>query len=172
MNTVLPCQARRSVPRRALVGTVTAVAVVTAGGIGYAAWTVTATGSSQAEAGTPVTGAVTVQVASSKLFPGGSAPVYFNVTNPNDFQVTYKSLEFTTTNVTVTRNDTATTACAATDVTLTGGSITLTADLVIPAGGNANGSAPGAITLNATAPDACQGDTFQITGTTISGVSG
>lgn len=161
MNTVLPSRGRRSLSRRAVVGTVTAVTVATAGGIGYAAWSVNASGSSQAKSGTRTAGVVAVATVTEVLYPGASAPVYFTVTNPNSFPVTYNSATLGTVAV-----DDAT-ACPVANITLTNPAVSIS----LAAGATSSVQSPaGAISMSSTAPDGCQGRTFTIT-TTLAGVS-
>ena len=101
MITVLPAAARRRrlAGRGLLLGSVGALVVGTASGVAYAAWSVSATGSSQASAGTPTAGVVSVATPTAGLYPGGSTAVYFTVTNPNSFPVTYNALTFGTVTV-------------------------------------------------------------------------
>lgn len=163
MNTILPSKARRSVSRRAVVGAVTAGAVITAGGVGYAAWSVTATGSSQAKSGTPTAGVVAVATPATSLYPGGSTPVYFTVTNPNSFPVTYNAATLGT----VTVDDA--TACPVSNVTVVANPAV---SITLAAGATSTVQSPAdAITMVTGAPDGCQGRTFTIA-TSLSGVSG
>lgn len=170
MITILPSKARRSLPRRAVVGTVTAAAVLTAGGIGYAAWTVTATGSSQAKAGTVSAGVITVATASADLYPGGTGAVYFDVTNPNGFPVTYNALSFVSPTITITGGGAG---CLTSMLTLNAVTLTTTTDINIAANTTATAqSVAGAVTMSTGAHNDCQGATFTISGTTLNGVSG
>jgi hypothetical protein len=138
---------------------VTAVGLV--GGVAYAAWSVSATGSSQATSGTPVTGTVTVATPVDSLYPGGTTPVYFTVTNPNSFPVTYTAATFGT----VTVDDA--TACPASNVTTANQAVSIS----VAAKTTSTVQSPaGAISMASDAPNGCQGRTFTVA-TTLSGAS-
>lgn len=162
MNNVLPT-GRRGLPRRTVVlGGAGTVLVAMIGGVAYAAWSVSATGSSRATSGTPVAGVVAVATPTASLYPGGSTGLFFTVTNPNSFPVTYTAQSYGT----VTVDDA--TACPAGNVTVANTTVSIS----LAAGGTSTVQSPaGAITMASTAPDGCQGRTFTVA-TTLTGASG
>ena len=162
MSNVLPSGRRglRLSARAVSVSTV-AVVVVAGGGLAYAAWSVTAAGSSQARSTTPVQSTVTASLAAADLYPGASAPVYFTVTNNNSFPVSFTAASFGT----VTSDDP--TACPASNVTVTNQAISVSLQ---PGVTSAVQTPAGAVTMSGTAPTGCQGRTFTVA-TTLAGTS-
>ena len=161
---VLPSgrRAPRLTRRAVVVSTSTALLAVTAG-IGYAAWSVSATGSSQASSGSVSAGVVAVATPVASLYPGASTAVYFTVSNPNAFPVTYNAVTFGTVSV----SGDPTTCNPATYVTTT----VPTVSIAVAANTTSTVQSPaGAITLSSSAPDACQGRTFTVV-TSLTGVS-
>ena len=139
---------------RLVVGLFTVAAVGIGGSVAYAAWTSTATGSSQARSGAASSATVTAATGTAGLYPGASDAVYFTVTNPNSFPVTYTTANFGA----VVSSDPA--LCPAANVTTadkTGLSITVAANTT-----SATLSIPAAVTMAANAPDGCQSKTFTI----------
>ena len=154
---------RPSLPRRAAVLTTTGVVVLGGAGAGYAAWTVTASGSSGASSGAPQAGVVSAATPATRLFPGGATPLSFTVTNPNPFPVTYTSVGFGAVSV-----DDATACPPATHLTTQNQTVSIT----LAAGATSSVQTPaGAITMRSTAPDGCQNRTITVA-TTVSGQSG
>lgn len=165
-STVLPAGGRlpRLSTRSIVVASAGTLLFGTLAGVGYAAWSVSATGSSTAQSGTPVVGTVTSATPTTSLYPGGSTPVYFTVSNPNTFPVTYTAATFGT----VTVSGDATTCDPATYIT----TANQTLSIALAAGATSTVQSPAAaIKLADTAPDACQGRTFTIA-TTVTGQSG
>ena len=149
-NTILPT--RRG--SRLLLATAAVAAVAAGGSVAYAAWSSTATGSSQARSGTASSATVTAASGTAGLYPGASDAVYFTITNPNSFPVTYTTATFGA----VVSSDPA--LCPAANVTAsdkTGLSITVAANTT-----SATLSIPAAVTMAANAPDGCQNKTFTI----------
>jgi hypothetical protein len=164
MATLLPAACRTLSGKGLVLAAGGTLLVGTASGVAYAAWSVSASGSSQATSGTPVVGTVAVATPVDGLYPGGSTPVYFTVTNPNSFPVTYNAATFGTVSV----DGDATTCAPATYISTTNQTISVT----VAAGATSTVQSPaGAITMDTTAPDACQGRTFTVA-TTVTGVSG
>jgi hypothetical protein len=164
MINVLPTGRQRRLPRRSVTLGAVALVAVTGGGIAYAAWSVSATGSSQATSGTPVVGTVAVATPVASLYPGGSTPVYFTVTNPNSFPVTYTAASFGT----VTVDGDASTCPPATYITTANQAVSVS----LAAGATSTVQSPaGAISMTNSAPDGCQGRTFTVA-TTLTGTSG
>ena len=142
----------------------TAVAAVVLGGgtIAYAAWTANASGSAKANSVTAVTATVSVATGTADLWPGATGKVYFTVTNPNPYPVTFTAADFSTV---VSDNETS---CPNANITVNDKT-----GLSINVAGNATSSTQsitGAVTMASSAPDGCQGRTFTIT-TALSGTS-
>lgn len=166
---VLPSRPRRArglhrragLPRRAVVLGTTGAVVLGVAGVGYAAWTVTASGNSAAASGSPVVGVVTAATPVDKLYPGGSTALYFTVSNPNSFPVTYSTASFGTVS-------SSSASCSPTDhITTANQSVTVT----VAAGQTSSVLTPaGAITMKQSATDACQNVTFTVA-TTVTGAS-
>ena len=151
--TILPTRSGS----RVVLAVVTAAAVAAGGSVAYAAWTSSATGSSQAKSATASSATVTAAAGTAGLYPGASDAVYFTVTNPNSFAVTYTTATFGA----VVSSDEAT--CPAANVTTTdktGLNITVAANTT-----SATLSIPTAVSMAANAPDGCQNKTFTITTT-------
>jgi len=72
--------------RAAVTVAITGAATLTAGAA-YAYWTSQASGEGVAAAGSAANVTLTAGTASASLFPGGSAPVTFTVSNPNSYAV-------------------------------------------------------------------------------------
>lgn len=162
MINIVPTGGRALTGKSLVLAAVGAVVLGTVTGVAYAAWSVSATGSSEAKSGTPVTGTVTASTANGDLYPGGDAPVYFTVSNPNSFPVTYTQASFGT----ITVDDA--TACPASNITVT----TTAVSISLAAGATSTVQTPaGAVALSSAAPDGCQGRTFTIA-TTLTGTSG
>lgn len=154
---------RRPMPRKAAVVAMTTAVVMAAGGVGYAAWSVSAAGSSAAKSGAPVQGLVSVATPADALYPGGSTPLYFTVSNPNAFPVTYTSAAFG-----AVSSDDATGCSPADYITTTNQTINVT----VAAGATSTVVSPaGAIGMRSSAPDTCQNRTFTVS-TTVTGLSG
>ena len=163
MNNVLPTGRRglRISARAVSVSTVGAV-LVAGGGLAYAAWSVTAAGSSAATSSTALAGVVSVATPVGTLHPGGTTSVAFTVTNPNSFPVTYTAADFGAIPV-----DNAT-LCPVSNVSITDQAVSI----ALAAGATSSVVTPaGAISMIAGAPDGCQGRTFTVA-TTLTGASG
>jgi hypothetical protein len=132
----------------------TVVAGVLVTGVSYAYWT--ATGSGSATVGSATAQALTVTSSSpvvADLYPGKAAQALtFVITNPNSYAVniTSASLGVSTSSDSVN--------CAISNLTLLSGPFTV--NITVPAGGSANGSIAGFVTMKTTAVDGCQGKTF------------
>ena len=149
--------------RRPVVVVTTAALVLTAGGVGYAAWSASATGSSEARSVTAVEATVTVETGSADLYPGASGAVHFTVTNPNDYPVLFTGADL---DAVVSDDETA---CPAANLAVHD----KTGLLISVAGGTTSAPQflPNAVTLSTSAPNGCQGRTFVVT-TTLTGTSG
>ncbi len=134
-----------------------------AAGIAFAAWTATGSGSGYAKAKT-AQALTTVDVSATTtatLYPGGNGPLHLEITNPNDYPV----------RVTDVNGNGAITAsnggCNAASVTFTNQS-GLTLD--VAAGASTEFTLDGAVHMDGTANDSCQGAVFTIP-VSLSGVS-
>ena len=132
-----------------------AAATVAAAGTAYAVWSSTGTGPGRAQAVTAQTVTVTAATGTADLYPGfADGDVYFTLTNPNPYPVTFTSMAAGT----ITSSNQA--ACAASLVTVdpaTGLSLAVGA-------GQTTGmqSIADVVTLAGSAPDGCQGVSFTI----------
>ncbi len=161
-TTILPGAVRRRASRRLVFGAVGTATVLAGGAVAYAAWSVTATGSSQAASAAAVSATVTAASGSPDLYPGASGAVYFTVTNPNNFPVTFSSATF---GAVVSSDETA---CPAANVTATNQT---SLSIRVPANTTSGTlSLSAAVTMAATAPDGCQNKTFTLP-TTLAGAS-
>ena len=140
---------------------VAVVASLGASAIAFAAWTANGTGTATATAG--VSQGVTLTGASaSVLYPTGSADLGVTFSNPNPFAVTV-----TTVAQTVGQSITTGAAgCNASSVTFNSASGTGLSVRVPGKTGSTNGSATvtltGALSMDNSAVDACQGATFSV----------
>lgn len=135
------------------------IAIMIAGlalsGIAFALWSTTGSGSGRATATSSQTVTVTASTGPGDLYPGFTAgDVYFTLTNPNPYAVTFTSM---TAGTPISANPTA---CPSINVTVTG-----KAGLSLVVAGNST-SAQLSITDVASmvpaAPDGCQGMSWDI----------
>ncbi len=148
------------VRRRRLVALLTAAAVLAVGGAVWAYFTTSGSGAGHGSTGTmsTVTLNATAGTASTPLYPGGTGDVSLEVNNPNAYAVTLVSVALKT-GGTITA-DAGHSGCTTTGVTFanqTGLSTT------IPAGASADRiDLAGAVSMNSSSLNACQGATFSI----------
>lgn len=149
------------VKKRLLVSTISGLAaILITAGLVYAAWSASGTGNGGAAAtvaqGLTVT-AITPSGAAANLYPGGPAgTVYFTVANPNPYAVTITSITWGTP---TSGNPTA---CANSNISLAPGAPT-SVSISIPANGtSATIGVPGVLDLLHSAPDGCQGQSFNV----------
>lgn len=141
-----------------MVGAVASI-LITAG-IAFAVWSASGAGNGGAAAavaqGLTVT-AVTPSGAAANLYPGGPAgTVYFTVANPNPYAVTITSITWGTP---TSGNPTA---CANVNISLAPSAPT-SVSISIPANGtSATVAVPGVLDLLHSAPDGCQGQSFNV----------
>jgi hypothetical protein len=164
MIEILPTgrHGRPSRTRRPLALALVAAVVLGGGTIAYAAWTASGTGSSEAKSVTAVALTVNVATATAELYPGGSAKVYFTVTNPNPYDVLLTDADFGA----VTSSDEVN--CPASNITVndkTGLSLSVGAGVT-----SGTLTITDAVTMALAAPDGCQGKTFTVA-TTLTGLS-
>jgi hypothetical protein len=139
----------------------TTTAVALGGGIAFAVWTLGGSGNGTGGAtiannlvitGTTPTGSA------ATLYPGGPAgAVYFTVDNPNPFAVTITGITWGT----PTSSDPST--CANTNISVDTAAPT-TVSISIPANGSGTGgySEPGVLDLAHSAPNGCEGVSFNV----------
>ena len=126
-------------------------ALLLAGGIAYAAWSVLGAGTATASSGTPQPLGVSATV-SGTLYPGATADVLVTVSNPNSAAVTVESLA-------LAGAVTASAGCTTPGVTV---SLPAATALVVPAGGNASLNVSNGVSMTAASSSNCQGATFTI----------
>jgi hypothetical protein len=141
--------------KRKVAMVVAGVVAVAAAGTAYALWSATGSGPGRAQALTAQSITVTAATGAADLFPGFSdGDVHFTLTNPNPYPVTFTSM----TAGTITSSNQA--ACAASLLTVDPASGLA---LAVGAGQTTgNQSIADVVTLDATAPDGCQGVSFTI----------
>ena len=146
--------------RIAAVGGATASLAI-AGGVAYAVWTVTGSGTGGAAATVSqnlVVTAVTPTGAAAALYPGGPAgSVYLQIANPNPFAVTVTGVAWGT----PTSNNP--TSCANSNISIDAGAPS-TVSISVPANATAGTaySIPGVLDLSHSAPNGCQGLSFSV----------
>ncbi len=142
-------------PVKKRVAALVAVAVVGISGVAYGLWSAAGSGSGQARALTAQSITVTAATGAADLFPGTTqGDVFFTLTNPNPYPVTFTSM----TAGAVTSSDTVN--CPSANVTVanaTGLSITVAANAT-----STTQSISDVVSMAAAAPDGCQGQTFTI----------
>lgn len=149
--------------RATVAGSVVLAMLITAG-MAFALWSGTGTGSGRARATTAVAATVTpVNCAATPgcidLYPGFTdGDVYFTITNPNPYAITFTGMTAGTVTVDAAH---ATAGCAASNITVDSPVTGLS--LVAPANSTtAELSIADVVTMVATAPNACQGATFDV----------
>lgn len=123
---------------------------VLAGGIAYAAWTSSGSGSGSVQSSTAVNSTISPANSGTALYPGASTTFTVTVNNPNSYPVTVDSISAGSSTVVNTN-------CVAGSVTsdaLTPGSNT------IPGGGSATYTLTAHMIANA--DDSCQAQTFSL----------
>jgi hypothetical protein len=142
--------------RKRKVGAVSIVMLMlTGGGIAAALWSANGNGSGQAKALTAQSLTVTAATGAADLYPGFTGgDVFFTITNPNPYPVTFTSM----TPGTITSSNP--TNCPVANV-----SVLSASGLSLTVGANttsATQSIANVVTMANTAPDGCQGVTFTI----------
>lgn len=133
--------------RTAVIAAVAVVAV--GGGIAYAAWTSTGSGSGKVGSATSVSSTITPVDGAGGLFPGATTSFSVTINNPNGYPVKVTSIS--------TGSSAEVGGCAAGTVTSTGAS---NPDGVIAVGGA--GTYVLQATMSADASDACKGQSFSL----------
>jgi len=129
--------------------------IVTGGGMAAALWSANGSGPGQAKALSAQSLTVTAATGAADLYPGFTGgDVFFTITNPNPYPVTFTSM----TAGTVTSSNPA--ACPSTNVSVANASgLSLAAAASSTSGTQ---SIANVVTMAAGAPDGCQGATFTI----------
>jgi len=141
--------------RRAFVAMAIVGVIVTGGGIAAALWSANGSGPGQAKALSAQSLTVTAATGAADLYPGFTGgDVFFTITNPNPYPVTFTSM----TAGTVTSSNPA--ACPSANVSVANASgLSLAAAASSTSGTQ---SIANVVTMAAGAPDGCQGATFTI----------
>lgn len=139
------------------------LAVATIGGIAFALWSATATGSGNATALTAETVTINAATGAADLYPGGPAgSVYFTLSNNNPYSITFDKLTAATVSG-VSGGIGGTPACATSDLTVSALPITgLNVQVAAEENPSATKSVAGVVSMKTTAPDACQGAVFTL----------
>lgn len=146
--------------RKSAIALAGAVTLFVAGGIAFALWTSDGTGSGRATATVSVDATLNPVNGAPDLYPGfADGDVYFTVTNPNPYTITFTTMAATG----VTSLDEA--ACPSANVTVDAATGLA---LVAPPGTSGTLSIADVVTMSADAPDGCQGASFDI-GLTLTG---
>jgi hypothetical protein len=141
--------------RKIVIATGASVGLVIGGGLAYATWTANGAGSGQAKALTAQTLTVNAGTGAADLYPGFTAgDMYFTVNNTNPYPVTMTAMSPGT----ITSSDP--TNCPATNVSAIPKS---GLSLSVPASSTSGQlSIADVVSMQASAPDGCQGVTFNI----------
>jgi hypothetical protein len=141
--------------RKIVVAATASVGLVVGGGLAYATWSATGAGSGQAKALTAQTLTVNAGTGAADLYPGFTAgDMYFTINNTNPYPVTMTAM----TPGTITSSDP--TNCPATNVSAIPKS---GLSLSVPASSTSGQlSIADVVSMQAAAPDGCQGVTFDI----------
>jgi hypothetical protein len=157
----------RRLSTKMLVASGALTAGLVAGGIAFATWTSNGVGSGGAGAVTAVNLTVTAATGTADLFPGTTqGDVYFTITNPNPYPVTFTSMSLGGAITNAVAGDA--TACPPANVTAVGAT-----GLNLTVGANttsATQSIANVVSMALAAPDGCQGKSFVIP-LTLSGSS-
>lgn len=141
--------------RNKMAAAVIALTVLATAGLAVALWTANGSGSGNARALTAQTITVNATTGTADLYPGFTdGDVHFTLTNPNPYPVTFDTM----TAGTITSSDP--TNCPASNVSATGAT-----GLALSVGANATSGAQSiddVVSMQASAPDGCQGVTFTI----------
>ncbi|GIJ51274.1 hypothetical protein Val02_81600 [Virgisporangium aliadipatigenens] len=152
---------RKITKRVAVIGAVSSLAL--GGGVAWAAWTVSGSGTGSAAAGSALELTATGNTGTTLLYPGATADLAFTVSNPNPFPVNVTSV--TAGEAPVITVDSGHSGCAATNVEFVTGAA-LAGTVLVPAkttsNGTASGSVTGALRMIPDAANACQGATFTV----------
>jgi hypothetical protein len=146
----------RNVLRVAALALLVLVGVGTTGGTAYAFWFASGSGAGSAAAtvAKPLTTSA-VAVSSGLLYPGATGDVRITINNPNPFPVTVTGVTGTGP-ITSDKGGACDAATGVTFADVTG------ASLAVPASGSASFTLAGAVAMDNSSDDTCQGATFTI----------
>jgi len=144
----------------------TVAAVGVGGGVAFATWSASGSGTSAGAATVAqslIVTAVTPAGAGASLYPGGPAgPVFLNIQNPNPYAVTVTGLSWGS------PTSSSVSSCASSNISLDANAPT-TASISIPAGTTASAvQINGVLDLAHSAPNGCQAVAFDVP-VTVSG---
>lgn len=177
--TVEPVTKQQRWTRRAVaIGALNAV--VLGGGLAYANWSTSGSGTGAGSAGSalPVNGSVTTVASSATLlYPGLSAPLIVNVRNPNPFPVKISAVTLTNgqapSSVSGSPKNATTCTASASVVTLVGAASATGLTTAIAAGGDATVTLSSAVTMGLASDDGCQNAVFNFsTGIAVTAAAG
>ena len=141
--------------RNKMAAGVIALTVLLTAGVAVALWTANGSGSGNARALTAQTVTVNATTGAADLYPGFTGgDVHFTLTNTNPYAVTFDTMSAGA----ITSSNPG--ACPASNVSATGAT-----GLSLPVGANATSAAQSianVVSMQASAPDGCQGVTFTI----------
>jgi hypothetical protein len=150
----------RNMKRRWKVATVAGVLALAASTGSFAYITAQGSGSGSASVGHPDPLTISPATPTTEIYPGGASDVALTISNPNPFPIHVNSLELASGGIT------ATNSCDAATVHYASQSNTGTGWTVDPKAGNVDGTLAldltDALSMDADAPDSCQGATFTI----------
>jgi len=147
--------------RNLIIGAVAMLTTLIGGGVAFATWSVTGSGTGSALAYTAQTvtvNAVALSSSSASLYPGGPAGnVYFTVTNPNPYAIKITNIAWGTP---VSGNPAA---CSSALISIDASAPTSGLSLTVPASGtSAAVQVNGVLDLSSSAGDTCQGNGFNV----------
>ena len=147
--------------RKLIIAGSVAIGSIVAGGVAYAAWSASGSGTGSALAYTAQTvtvNAVALSNSASSLFPGGPAGnVYFTVTNTNPYPIKITNIAWGT----PTSNNP--TSCPNSMISVDASAPTSGFSLSIPANGTSSSiQVNSVLDLSASATDGCQGNGFSV----------
>jgi hypothetical protein len=123
-------------------------------GVAIAAWTAGGSGSGQAKAGTAQNLTISAGTPSTNLYPSASADVAATINNPNPYPVHVSSISLGAVSV-----DAGHSTCNVSSVSVVSPQA---AGWDVPASGSLPVDLAGAVSMDNTATDACQGATFTV----------
>lgn len=140
--------------KRLVITSCIAAATIGGGAVAHAEWGATATGSGRVGATTTVQATVDPADGAPDLYPGFTeGDVFFSIVNPNEYPVLYTDMSPGT----ITSSEPV--ACPAPNVTVAPAS---DLNLVSPPGTSSTLSIANIVSMSTTAPDGCQGVSFDI----------